>query len=143
VRQNTLKGFDEVTAATADNPAPWVIVSDDRCPVVRKLSWLVRQWDNMGVFKFVSKHGHHETEAELVQELDACPWSLILIHDGGMRSAGPEAIPFILRNLPGGKLATVAYVVPGTMWLTRQLYHVVSRHRRLLSARQRNVASAR
>lgn len=132
-----------MTSVAADNLAPWVIVSDDRCPVVRKLSWLVRQWDSMGVFKFVSKHQHSESEAALVQELDACPWSLILIHDGGMRSAGPEAIPFILRNLPGGKLATVAYVVPGTMWLTRQLYNLVSRNRRMFSVQQRNTASAR
>lgn len=132
-----------MTSAAADNLTPWIIVSDDRCPVVRKLSWVVRQWDNTGVFKFVSKHEHNEAETALVHELDACPWSLILVHDCGMRSAGPEAIPFILRNLPGGKLATVAYVVPGTMWLTRQLYNLVSRNRRLLAAQQRNAASAR
>jgi predicted DCC family thiol-disulfide oxidoreductase YuxK len=141
VRRNTLKGCDRVTSVAADNLAPWIIISDDRCPVVRKLSWLVRQWDNSGNFKFVSKHHHSEGEAPLVQELDACPWSLILIHDGDMRSAGPEAIPFILRNLPGGKIATVAYVVPGTMWLTRQLYNLVSRNRRLLSVQ--HAASAR
>lgn len=132
-----------MTALATDNLEAWTIVSDDRCPVVRKLSWLVRQWDNAGTFKFISKHEHNEREAELVNELDACPWSLMLVHDSGMRSAGPEAIPFILRNLPGGKLATVAYVVPGTMWVTRQLYNLVSRNRRMLGQQSCSTASVR
>jgi hypothetical protein len=28
----------------------------------------------------------------------------------------------------------VTYTVPGTMWLTRRVYHLVSRNRRLLAA---------
>ena len=39
----------------------------------------------------------------------------------------------ILKNLPFGKFAAVFYILPGTMWLTRNFYMVVSNLRFFLS----------
>ena len=121
-------------AASPNVSSSWTIVVDDSCPVVHKLSWLVRQWDRLGTFKFVGSEAADEHSVSLVQRLSETPWSLMLLDSDGQSWLGPEAIPFILKNLPSGKIAAVTYTVPGTMWLTRKLYYLVSRNRRLLTA---------
>ena len=113
----------------------WTIVFDNSCPVVSKLGWLVRQWDQREFFKFVGRDTTDSKSKELVERLDNTPWSLLLLDGQGNSWSGPEAIPFILKNLPGGKIAAVAYILPGTMWITRQLYMLVSRNRRRLTTK--------
>ena len=108
------------------------IVVDDACPVVHKLGWLVRQWDKQQTFRFVGNDAASEDRDRLLELLGETSWSLMLIDAEGQIWRGPDAIPFILKNLPSGKIAAVAYTVPGTMWLTKQLYLTVSRNRRLL-----------
>ncbi len=124
----------EPVVKTADNRRAWTIVSDDNCPVVRFLTRIIRSCDKNGFFNFV---GHDENIAEdaklLLKELAASQWSLLLIDDLDQRIHGPEAIPFILKNLPQGRLACAAYLIPGTMWLTRQLYLSVSRNRKKIA----------
>ncbi len=107
------------------------IVCDERCRVVRRLAGLLQLWDKKGTFVFVDRGSQHPRAQQLMQDLDASRWSLFLIDDSGKRWHGPEAIPIILKNLPFGKIAAVAYILPGTMWLTRQLYMLVSRNRRM------------
>ncbi|MBX9687843.1 MAG: DCC1-like thiol-disulfide oxidoreductase family protein [Candidatus Obscuribacterales bacterium] len=123
----------DTVAPTADNRRTWTIVSDDNCPVVRFLSRLVKSCDSHEFFRFVGKENNDEHSRKLFRELSASPWSLLLIDDHGQRLQGPEAIPFILKNLPSGRLACVAYLIPGTMWLTQQLYLSVSRNRKQLA----------
>jgi predicted DCC family thiol-disulfide oxidoreductase YuxK len=120
-------------AASGNLNKSLVIVVDDACPVVHKLGWLVRQWDKQGIFRFIGKNSSDAGSAELLEKLSETPWSLMLIDQSGETWLGPEAIPFILKNLPSGKIAAVTYTVPGTMWLTRKLYHMISRNRRLLA----------
>jgi predicted DCC family thiol-disulfide oxidoreductase YuxK len=120
-------------ASRSDTTTPWTIVFDDGCPVVSKLGWLVRQWDRDGAFRFVGRESKDLDGAALVTRLSETRWSLMLVDREGQAWHGPEAIPFILKNLPSGRLAAVTYTVPGTMWLTRKLYDLVSRNRRLLS----------
>jgi predicted DCC family thiol-disulfide oxidoreductase YuxK len=112
----------------------WIIVVDDSCPVVNRFGWLVRQWDRRGLFRFVGRDSTEEGHASLIRRLDETPWSLMLLDREGNEWLGPEAIPFILKNLPSGKIAAVTYTVPGTMWVTRKLYYMVSRNRKLFSA---------
>lgn len=120
----------ETVVAKADNRrAAWIIVSDDNCPVVRFLSRLVRSYDKRACFDFIGRETSDDHSKNLFRELAASPWSLMLIDDLGERHFGPEAIPYILKNLPSGRLACVAYLIPGTMLLTRQLYACVSRNR--------------
>ncbi|HEY9776251.1 MAG TPA: DCC1-like thiol-disulfide oxidoreductase family protein [Planktothrix sp.] len=105
------------------------IVCDDRCFVVRQLAAVVKCWDRARHFVFIQRDSASNAERNLVAELDASRWSLMLVDENKVRWFGPEAIPIILKNLPFGKIAAVAYILPGTMWLTRQLYMLVSRTR--------------
>ena len=123
----------ETVVLATDNRSCWTIVSDDNCPVVRFMSHLVRLCDHSNFFRFVGREDTDEQSRNLLLELAQSPWSLLLVDDCGLRRHGPEAIPFILKNLPSGRLACVAYLIPGTMWLTRQLYFGISRHRNKLA----------
>jgi predicted DCC family thiol-disulfide oxidoreductase YuxK len=114
------------------NDADWTIVFDDTCPVVKKLGWVLQHWDREGIFNYVGRGTTDSASAELIDMLEETPWSLMLIGKHGESWHGPEAIPFILKNLPSGKIAAVTYTIPGTMWLTRQLYYMVSRNRHML-----------
>jgi predicted DCC family thiol-disulfide oxidoreductase YuxK len=130
--------MSNTAVATRERTSSWTIVFDNTCPLIARLGWLVRQWDREHVFRYVGRDaddtaGTSKETGALLQELDRTPWSLLLLDEDGNTWAGPEAVPFILKNLPSGKLAAVAYTLPGTMWLTRQLYLLVSRNRRKLS----------
>lgn len=109
------------------------IVFDDSCPVVRQLGKSIRAMDRRQVFRFVGHDSESPDDQALVARQHESDWSLLFIDADGESFAGPEAIPFILKNLPSGRLAAVAYTLPGTMWLTRQLYYLVSRNRSMLS----------
>lgn len=115
------------------NPAPWTIVCDDSCPVVRFLARLVKSCDSRRTFTVIGKNDQDTQTSELAIELDSSPWSLLLIDEELERRHGPDAIPFILKNLPSGRIAAVAYTLPGTMWITRKLYYMVSRNRKRLA----------
>lgn len=122
-----------MSSTVAGYPSVPTIVYDDTCPVVHRLGWLVRQWDREHAFRYVSRDTTDGDTAQLLSDLAQTPWSLMLLDGDGQRWHGPEAIPFILKNLPAGKIAAVTYTIPGTMWITRQLYFMVSRNRRLFS----------
>ena len=109
------------------------IVCDERCTVVRRLASLLHVWDKQGAFVFVDRGSKHPRAKQLMQDLDASRWSLFLIDDNNQRWHGPEAIPMILKNLPLGKLAAVFYILPGTMWLTRNIYRLISSSRQIFS----------
>jgi len=113
------------------------IVCDDRCTLVRRLAHIVKMWDVHHKFVFVNSLSENASDKSLVSELDACRWSLRLIDEPGNRWDGPEAIPIILKNLPFGKLAAVFYILPGTAWITKQAYLLVSRNRSMFSHRQK------
>jgi predicted DCC family thiol-disulfide oxidoreductase YuxK len=105
----------------------FIIVCDERCAVVKQLAALVKVWDRAQRFRFVDRDTTNADDSKLLTELDASDWSLLLIDDSTDRWHGPESIPIILKNLPFGKIAAVAYILPGTMWLTNQVYMLVSR----------------
>lgn len=125
--------MDPVTRSI-DNKGAWTVVSDDRCPVVRFMTAVIRRLDRHHFFQFITKADGTPHSQSLLAELDACPWSLLIIDNENQRREGPEAIPFILKNLPAGKLAVVFYLLPGTMWLTQQLYLLVSTNKRKAAA---------
>lgn len=106
------------------------IVCDERCALVHRLAAVIKAWDRSKKFNFVERDIITDENKNLINQFEASPWSLVLFDDMNYRWEGPEAIPIILKNLPGGKIACVFYCLPGTMWLTRQLYSLVSRNRR-------------
>jgi predicted DCC family thiol-disulfide oxidoreductase YuxK len=111
------------------------IVCDDRCAMVRRLASIVKKWDRHSRFHFIRRSAHAEAEKQYLRHLDESPWSLVLLDNHNNVWAGPEAIPFILKNLPFGKIAAVLYILPGTMFVTRQFYHVLSRNRAIFAER--------
>jgi len=96
-------------------------------------------WDRNQVFTYVDRDSQNGEAMDLTVALDRSPWSLLL-SDGERLWFGPEAIPIILTHLPFGRVAAVVYILPGTMWLTRQLYEMVSRHRQRLSTTRQKTA---
>lgn len=106
------------------------LVYDDRCPLVRRLAKIVKLWDRFGRFEFIGWHNHNSINAGFLNELEQSHWSLLLIDDVSERRSGPDAIPFILKTLPFGRIAAALYILPGTMWITQQLYMLVSRNHR-------------
>lgn len=114
-------------------PLSFTIVCDERCFVVNRLAAMLKLWDRSQLFTFVDRESVSEVARQLIQDLDASPWSLYLIDDNNERWYGPEAIPMILKNLRFGRFAAVLYILPGTMWLTRQLYQLISRTRLIIS----------
>lgn len=103
------------------------LVFDDRCTVVHRLAEIVKAWDRRHVFDLIGRNSLPNGSQHLFHELEQSPWSLLLVDGFDNRWLGPEAIPIILKNLPFGKIAAVLYILPGTMWLTRQIYRLVSR----------------
>lgn len=119
-----------MNAATICNSKAWTIVSDDSCPVVRFLTSAVRRLDTKHFFRFVGKDSQEKESLALLQILKESHWSLLLLDDEDEKFLGPDAIPFILKNLPYGRIFAVAYTIPGTMWLTNRLYMLISSNRR-------------
>lgn len=111
----------------------FTIVCDERCAVVRSLGSLLKLWDRRHLFTFVDRDSASREAQKLTCDLDNSRWSLFLIDDQGERWYGPDAIPIILKNLPSGKFAAVFYILPGTMWLTRNLYLLISNFRLLFT----------
>jgi predicted DCC family thiol-disulfide oxidoreductase YuxK len=111
----------------------FIIVCDERCTVVKRLAALLKVWDRKQLFTFVDRESESQTARNLIADLDKSRWSLFLIDENKERWYGPEAIPMILKHLPSGRFAAVFYILPGTMWLTRQVYKMVSRTRLIIS----------
>lgn len=135
-RPTPRKGEQAMETAAIQSPinlSSFTIVCDERCAMVRNFSSLVKWWDREAIFTFVDRDSRNPAAQRLITELDSSPWSLMLIDEEGSRWQGPEAIPLILKHLPLGKLAAVFYILPGTMWITKQCYLFASRNRRLLT----------
>lgn len=129
------KGKLAMDTAAIQSPTnlSFTIACDERCSMVRRFASLVKWWDRENVFTFVDRDSQNPVAQRLMREMDSSPWSLMLIDEDGFRWAGPEAIPMILKHLPLGRLAAVFYILPGTMWVTRQFYLFASRNRSLLT----------
>ena len=126
------------TLANTGKVSTFTLVFDDRCGLVRRLASIVKLWDRPDHFDIIARNDVGQRSVNLLRDFDGCPWSLLLVDETKQRWSGPEAIPIILKNLPFGKIAAVAYILPGTMWLTRQLYLMVSR----VSRNRRHLISA-
>jgi hypothetical protein len=91
---------------------------DETSSFNRHLLSLVRQWDRSGNVRIVlKKDGQIEQPGQPLNISQLC-----VSDQNGGRWYGPEAVPIIFKNLPFGKLAAAMYILPGTMWFTRQLY---------------------
>jgi hypothetical protein len=94
------------------------VFCDKDNPFDRKLMALVKRWDRRGSIQIMpcDRSGFdHPTFLKAKQS------SLLAVDENGVQWNGAEAVPIIFKNLPFGKLAAAIYILPGTMWLTKQL----------------------
>ena len=86
----------------------------------RNLVALVKQWDRCGNIHFLP---YTESSYRKMHQINPQSHnSLLAVDENGVKWSGAEAVPIIFKNLPFGKLAAAIYILPGTMWLTKQLY---------------------
>jgi predicted DCC family thiol-disulfide oxidoreductase YuxK len=83
----------------------------------RNLVALVRQWDKGHVIRICPS-----SEPAGSSSNKADQGLLSAIDQDGAHWLGAEAVPIVFKNLPFGKLAAAMYILPGTMWVTKQLY---------------------
>jgi predicted DCC family thiol-disulfide oxidoreductase YuxK len=84
----------------------------------RRLLSLIRQWDRTGRVRILSdNHGQSETISPSSSNGELC-----VSDETGERWYGAEAVPIIFKSLPFGKIAAAMYILPGTMWVTKQIY---------------------
>ena len=101
----------------ATNPAI-TLVCDETSSFNRHLLSLVRQWDKTGKVRIVC--GKDMPAGEPTDPFAIA--QLCVSDQNGARWYGAEAVPIIFKNLPFGKLAAAMYILPGTMWFTKQIY---------------------
>src|SRR5882672_8393595 len=106
------------------------VLYDDDCGFCRWSVSKVAAWDRAGRLRFAPIQGEEgaATLHGVAPDRRNGSWHLIT-RDGGVRSAG-AAVPFLLRELPGGgPLARLADAFPVT---TDRAYRAVARRRRTL-----------
>ncbi len=95
---------------------------DQRLAFNRYLLSLIKQWDKKHTIEI------HTEEFKQGQPKESSDQGLEIIDKNGSSFQGPEAVPIILKYLPFGKLAAAMYILPGTMWVTKQLYSLNKTH---------------
>ncbi|PWT99072.1 MAG: hypothetical protein C5B53_05915 [Candidatus Melainabacteria bacterium] len=90
---------------------------------------LVKHWDRRGKIQIMPSSC--STASEEGAQPATIEEPLLAVDENGVRWNGAEAVPIIFKNLPFGKLAAAMYILPGTMWVTRQLCEMDSSHRQL------------
>jgi hypothetical protein len=98
------------------NPAI-TLLCDESSSFNRHLLSLVRQWDKTGKVRIVCGKDIKADPTESLMVSQLC-----VSDQNGSRWYGAEAVPIIFKNLPFGKLAAAMYILPGTMWFTKQIY---------------------
>lgn len=106
------------------------LIYDDYNLSVRCLARIVRAWDRCGHFQLIPWTDSNPANTAILNELETRRWSLVLLDSCDTMRAGPDAIPFIFKNLPFGRMVAALFILPGTMWITQRIYRLLSRFHR-------------
>ncbi len=104
------------------HPQQITLYLDERLAFNRRLLSLIRQWDKRHAIE-IHTEGYESQKPKTVSDQ-----ALQFVDKDGSSFKGPEAVPIILKHLPYGKLAAAMYILPGTMWVTKQLYSFDKMH---------------
>ena len=135
-KQIGIKQVDAL-AKTCQESLSFVLALNEACPMVRTFRRVIERWDKKRTFTLVDINDKNQLTKRISQDLQNSPWSVLLVDPQGNKWFGPEAIPKILMHLPFGKVAAVLYILPGTIWLTRNTYRLFSRNREMFSKAQK------
>ena len=114
--QPTLRQTDSITVFCNENTT-----------FNRNFLALVKHWDRRGKIHIMPSS--HSTPSEEGSQPASLKETLLAVDENGVRWNGAEAVPIIFKNLPFGKLAAAMYILPGTMWVTKQLCQMDSSSR--------------
>ncbi len=95
---------------------PITVYLDQKLAFNRRLLFLIKQWDREHIIEI------HFSEDKQTSDRRFANGALQVTEYNGSNFEGPEAVPIILKHLPFGKLLAALYILPGTMWITKQLY---------------------
>jgi predicted DCC family thiol-disulfide oxidoreductase YuxK len=107
------------------------LIYDGACGFCQRSVDLVRRWDREQRITLIPFQDHARVAAFAIP-LPALAAAMHLILPDGRVLAGADAVPEILRLLPGKGWWAWAFRVPGALPLARRLYGWIARRRRCL-----------
>jgi predicted DCC family thiol-disulfide oxidoreductase YuxK len=112
----------------ADGPT---LIYDGECGLCRQAVDLLRRWDREQVLRFVPFQDGAAV-ARFQIELPALAAAMHLVLPDGRVYAGADAVPELLRILPGKGWLAPLFRVPGVLPIARRAYAWIARRRRCL-----------
>lgn len=112
-------------------PASPTLIYDGECGFCRDTVDRVRRWDREQVLRFVP---FQDTAAvgPFGIELPALAAAMHLVLPDGGVYAGADAVPELLRRLPGKRWMAPVFAVPGVLPIARRVYAFIAARRRCL-----------
>jgi predicted DCC family thiol-disulfide oxidoreductase YuxK len=107
------------------------LIYDGECGVCRKAVELLRRWDREHVLRFVPFQSQ-VVVARFGIALPALAAAMHLILPGARVYAGADAVPHLLRLLPGKRWLAPLFGIPGVLPLARRLYAWIALRRHCL-----------
>jgi len=107
------------------------VIYDGECGICRQSVDLLKRWDREHVLRYVP----FQDEAAVARfhiALPALAAAMHLVFPDGRAFAGADAVPEMLRLVPGKRWLAVWFRIPGAMPLARRLYAWIAARRRCL-----------
>jgi predicted DCC family thiol-disulfide oxidoreductase YuxK len=113
----------------SQRPARATLIYDGRCPFCRNCVAWVRERDAGHAFDFLPFQ-HPDLPARFPQvSLAACERAVMLVGSDGSLRSGPDALPHILRELPGWRVLAPLLSRPALRPLVAWLYEIIATRR--------------
>ena len=107
------------------------VIYDGECGICQQSADLLKRWDREHVLRYVPFQDE-ATVARFRIALPALAAAMHLVFPDGRVFAGADAVPELLRLLPGKRWLAVWFRIPGALPLARRLYAWIAARRRCL-----------
>lgn len=107
------------------------LIYDGECGLCQQAVELLRRWDREQVLRFVPfQDGAAVARFDIA--LPALAAAMHLVLPDGRVYAGADAVPELLRLLPGKRWLAPLFRIPGVLPVARRVYARIAAHRRCL-----------
>jgi len=107
------------------------VIYDGECGICQQSVDLLKRWDREQVLRYVPFQDEVAV-ARFGIALPALAAAMHLVLPDGLVYAGADAVPELLRLLPGKRWLAVPFSVPGVLPLARRIYAWIAVRRRCL-----------
>jgi len=121
-----------MTPPRSATPDPWHLIFDGQCAFCQRCVALLRRWDRGGRLRCVPLQDKAALAALPPIPGAALEQAMHLVTADGAVYAGAEAVPPLLRVLPGGPPLALLFGIPGVPGLANRIYRWVARNRHQL-----------